>query len=212
MTEQNESDKNKLAQVESTGAAVVATAAVETVIEEVVAEEAVLAQVTEEDADPFAIGEGEGHFVDRVVHISRVAKVVKGGRRFSFSALVVCGDGQGQVGFALGKANEVPDAIRKGAEKARKSLIRIPMINRTIPHDVMGTFGAARVVMKKATAGTGVIAGGPVRAIFEAAGVHDILTKCIGTSNPHNVVRATVDGIRQMVDPEARKLELASQS
>lgn len=172
-------------------------------------EEATVTQVIEEDFEQFPLG-GEGQFVDRVVHISRVAKVVKGGRRFSFSALVVCGDGQGQVGFALGKANEVPDAIRKGAEKARKKLVKIPMSVKTIPHDVIGEFGAARVMMKKATPGTGVIAGGPVRAIFEAAGVHDILTKCIGTSNPHNVVRATVEGIKKLVDPEARRLELAS--
>lgn len=174
-----------------------------------VSEEAVpQTQVVEEDV-PQDLSEGEGRFTDRVVHISRVAKVVKGGRRFSFSALVVCGDGQGQVGFALGKANEVPDAIRKGAEKARKNLFRVPMINRTIPHDVTGEFGAARVVMKKARAGTGVIAGGPVRAIFEAAGVHDILTKCIGTSNPHNVVRATVEGICRLADPQTRRAELA---
>lgn len=151
---------------------------------------------------------GESNFVDRVVHISRVAKVVKGGRRFSFSALVVCGDGQGQVGFALGKANEVPDAIRKGAEKARKRLVQIPMIKRSIPHDVVGEFGAARVVLKRASAGTGVIAGGPVRAIFEAAGIQDILTKCIGTNNPHNVVRAAIDGISKMNNPEVRKNEL----
>lgn len=164
-------------------------------------------QVVEEDAGVVAEG-GEANFIDRVVHISRVAKVVKGGRRFSFSALVVCGDGQGKVGFALGKANEVPDAIRKGAEKARKQLITVPMIKRSIPHDVIGEFGAARVMLKRASQGTGVIAGGPVRAIFEAAGVQDILTKCIGTNNPHNVVRATVDGILHLSDPETRRNEL----
>lgn len=172
-------------------------------------QDAAQAQVSDEDAEGF-VGDAESRFTDRVVHISRVAKVVKGGRRFSFSALVVCGDGQGQVGFALGKANEVPDAIRKGAEKARKNMVKVPMLNHTIPHDVVGEFGAARVVMKKATAGTGVIAGGSVRAIFEAAGIHDILTKCIGTSNPHNVVRATIDGICKLVDPQARLSELAS--
>lgn len=170
------------------------------------AEAAVEVQVTDDTLGHAA--EGESTFVDRVVHISRVAKVVKGGRRFSFSALVVCGDGQGQVGFALGKANEVPDAIRKGAEKARRKMVKIPMVKRSIPHDVVGEFGAARVIMKRASVGTGVIAGGPVRAIFEAAGVQDILTKCIGTNNPHNVVRAAVDGILQMSDPDVRRKEL----
>lgn len=163
----------------------------------------------ENEEASLGVGEaGDGKVVDRVVHISRVAKVVKGGRRFSFSALVVSGNGQGEVGFGLGKANEVPDAIRKGSEKARKKMIKIPMAKRTIPHDVVGHFGAGRVMMKKASAGTGVIAGGAVRAVFESVGIHDILAKCIGTSNPHNVVRAAFDGLARLQDPEKRKQEL----
>lgn len=154
--------------------------------------------------------EGDGKVVDRVVHISRVAKVVKGGRRFSFSALVVSGNGQGEVGFGLGKANEVPDAIRKGSEKARKKMIKIPMEKRTIPHDVVGNFGAGCVMMRRAKAGTGVIAGGAVRAVFESVGIHDIFAKCIGTSNPHNVVRAAFDGLARLQDRETKKQELAS--
>jgi small subunit ribosomal protein S5 len=146
---------------------------------------------------------------DRVVYINRVAKVVKGGRRFSFSALVVVGDGAGIVGVGLGKAGEVPEAIRKGVEKARRSLIRIPLIDgRTIPHEVLGHFGAGRVMLRPASPGTGVIAGGPVRAIVESAGVHDILTKTIGSNTPRNVVNAVMVGLLELRDPEERLAEL----
>lgn len=139
---------------------------------------------------------------DRVVHISRVAKVVKGGRRFSFSALVVVGDGHGHVGSGLGKANEVPEAIRKAVEHAKRSLLKVPILNKTIPYEVTGKFGASRVLMKPASEGTGVIAGAAVRAIAESAGIENILTKSLGSNNPYNLIKATLNAIHQLKLPE----------
>lgn len=145
---------------------------------------------------------------ERVVAINRVAKVVKGGRRFSFAALVVCGNGAGDVGFGTGKAGEVPEAIGKAGRAAKKGVKTMKIKDsRTIPHQVTGTFGAAKVILIPASPGTGVIAGGPVRAVLEAVGIKDILTKCVGTTNPHNAVRATMDGLSQLIDRRPTKVD-----